>query len=92
MTTGDCLNALSERERRHFEFGQMTLSRLLEQVRPIIHAAAKSNIRKPAEVALLLNRSAIKTACGCPSSKHLAQIWLRLRGGLAPSDGLSLSG
>ena len=28
----------------------------------------------------------------CPSSKHLAQIWLRLRGGLAPSDGLSLSG
>jgi hypothetical protein len=64
MNRSEILNNLSERERRHFEFGQKTLDKLLDEVGPIIRAAAKSNIRKPAEVGNLLNRSSIRTACG----------------------------
>jgi hypothetical protein len=64
MNMSEVLNRLSERERRHFEFGQKTLDKLLDEVGPIIRAAAKSNIRKPAEVANLLNRRSIRTACG----------------------------
>ncbi len=64
MSRTEILNNLSERERRHFEFGHKTLDKLLEEVGPIIKAAAKSNIRKPAEVANLLNRRSIRTACG----------------------------
>lgn len=78
MSRSEILINLSERERRHFEFGQMTLSRLLEQVRPIINAAAKSNIRKPAEVAIFLNRSAIRTACGENWTQSLAKDLLSL--------------
>jgi hypothetical protein len=64
VNISEILNNLSKRERRHFEFGQKTLDKLLEEVGPIIKAAAKSNIRKPAEVANLLNRRSIRTACG----------------------------
>jgi hypothetical protein len=78
MNMSEVLHRLSERERRHFEFGHKTLDKLLDEVGPVIRAAAKSNIRKPAEVANLLNRRSIRTACGDAWTPLLAKDLLSL--------------
>lgn len=69
---------LTDRERRHFCFGAITKDLLLAKLSPIVRAAAREGIRKPADVSRLLNGENIATATGDRWTPRLAWCLLRL--------------
>lgn len=63
---------ISRQERRHFNFGAVTQDILLEQLAPSVRAYAVAGFGSPKEVARLLNKNGLKTACGEPWNPQLA--------------------
>lgn len=63
---------ISQQELAHFSFGAVTQDILLEELEPIVGAYAVAGFRAPKEVARLLNKNGVKTACGEPWNAQLA--------------------
>lgn len=55
---------MSAAELVHFSFGGRSKDRVLDDLEPIVRKLADNGFRKPADVARLLNKQAVKTACG----------------------------
>lgn len=55
---------ISQQELEHFSFGERTREVILDELEPILRGYAKNGFRLPKDVARLLNRSGMKTACG----------------------------
>ena len=55
---------ISTRELDHFSFGERTRGVTLDRLEPLLRGYAKNGIKTPKDVALLLNREGVKTACG----------------------------
>jgi hypothetical protein len=55
---------LTEEETAHFHFDAIGRSLLLDRLRPVIYGYAKNGFRKPRDVARLLNKAGLTTACG----------------------------
>lgn len=68
----------TKRELAHFCFGQHTQKELLARLAPLVRQYARAGIRKPAEVARLLNRADVRTACGERWTPRLASFLLSL--------------
>lgn len=63
---------ISQQELAHFSFGAVTQDILFEQLEPVVRAYAVAGFRAPKEIARLLNKNGIKTACGEPWNAQLA--------------------
>lgn len=55
---------ISQQELEHFSFGERTREVMLDELEPILRGYAKNGFRLPKDVARLLNRAGMKTACG----------------------------
>lgn len=64
--------AISAAELVHFSFGGRSKDRVLDDLEPIVWKLAENGFRKPADVARLLNKQGVKTACGEQWSTQLA--------------------
>ena len=69
---------ITKREQAHFSLGHVTREVFLARLAPTIQQYARAGIRKPAEVAKLLNRAGIRTSCGEPWSPRLVALLLNL--------------
>ena len=67
---------LAKDEVGHFQAGQITKEKFLDELRPLIKCMARNRFRKPADVARLLNKWGIKTASGAQWSPRL--VWFLL--------------
>lgn len=63
---------ISQQELAHFSFGAVTQDILLEHLEPVVHDYAVAGFRAPKEIARLLNKNGVKTACGEPWNAQLA--------------------
>ena len=63
---------ISAAELVHFSFGGRSKDRVLDDLEPIVWKLAQNGFRKPADVARLLNKQGVKTACGEQWSTQLA--------------------
>lgn len=63
---------ISQQELAHFSFGAITRDILLDQLAPIVRAYADAGFGSPKEVARLLNKNGVRTACGEPWNPQLA--------------------
>lgn len=55
---------ISKEELDHFSFGNRTREVVLDELEPLLRGYAKNGLRKPRDVARLLNKAGVKTACG----------------------------
>lgn len=55
---------ISKQELVHFSFGGRSKDRVLDDLEPVVWKLAENGFRKPADVARLLNKQGIRTACG----------------------------
>lgn len=67
---------IAKNELVHFTFGGRSKARMLDDLEPLVWQLAKSGYRKPGDVARLLNRQGVNTACGEPWTPRLAQFLL----------------
>lgn len=56
----------------HFSFGGRSKDRVLDDLEPMVWKLAENGFRKPADVARMLNKQGIKTACGERWTSQLA--------------------
>jgi hypothetical protein len=63
---------LTREEQAHFELGTLDKASFLDRIEPHVRSFAKNGFRKPKEVAYLLNKGGIKTACGGTWNPRLA--------------------
>lgn len=55
---------IAQEELDHFSFGERTREIMLNELEPILRGYAKNGFRLPKDVARLLNKAGVKTACG----------------------------
>jgi len=55
---------ISNEELDHFSFGERTRDVMLDELEPLLRSYAKNGFRLPKDVARLLNKAGVKTACG----------------------------
>src|SRR5262245_28224443 len=63
---------LTKAERAHFEVGSSDKFALLDRVEPAVRTFARNGFRKPKDVARLLNKAGVTTACGAKWTPRLA--------------------
>lgn len=63
---------ISQQELAHFSFGAITRDILLGQLEPVVNAYVVAGFRAPKEIARLLNKNGVKTACGEQWNAQLA--------------------
>ncbi|MGR3715306.1 MAG: hypothetical protein ACU0B1_01000 [Thermohalobaculum sp.] len=68
---------LSSTEIAHFEFGTVSLTSMVEAMRPRITLMARNGFRKPRDVSRLLNKDGVRTACGEKWNPRLAAFLLK---------------
>lgn len=55
---------ISKEELAHFSFGERTRDAMLDELEPLLRTYARNGFKSPKDVARLLNKAGIKTACG----------------------------
>jgi hypothetical protein len=63
---------LTKAERVHFEMGSNDKFTLLDKVEPAVRSYARNGFRRPKDVARLLNKAGVTTACGAKWTPRLA--------------------
>lgn len=63
---------ISKEELNHFSFGSRTREVVLTEVEPLVRGYAKNGFKTPKDVARLLNKANVKTACGEQWTPQLA--------------------
>lgn len=69
---------IAREEHDHFNFGQRTRAVVLGEMGPVLRAYAKNGITGSKDVARLLNKAGLKTACGEAWTPRLASILQKL--------------
>lgn len=79
--------ALTRAEKRHFEFGAVTVAALFARTVPRIMHYNANGFKKPGDIAKLLNEEDVRTACGERWTRRLVWFLLSFVYGSQPEAG-----